>query len=197
MTRHLIAAVIASLVVLGAPVGAAWSRAIDGFGGLRFGDPAYAARWLDEADWDQPDSVGERIYHAQRPGEPTRLAGVRLYWPGLLYRFFEGRLYAVAAEFPADAQAYDRLLGYLRTRYGPPDTVQSWRDAPPDTYLYRHHLRAAGWFSDDRQRSVWLIGDDDRGSLTVIDNSLSDVRAAAIGRSLAPRTSADAVGVKD
>jgi hypothetical protein len=156
------------------------TRAISGFGGLQFLATWQSSERLLPAEWSPPDCHRERVFFASDAETRHSLGGVRLDWPGLLYRFFDDRLYAVEAEFSADNEAFSRLTTYLTERYGAPSLKRSWETAPPETYVYQAQLRSAGWYSDDGSRAIWLMSDAHRGSLTVIDNTNAQVRAKAI-----------------
>lgn len=162
-------------------------RWIEGFGGLRFDDTWQSAAGLVPAEWTDPDCVLERVFYAADPQRRHYLAGVELDWPGLVYRFFDDRLYAVEAEFATGDGAFARLEACLIARYGAPDLTQSWQDAPADTHVFQSRMRVAAWHSPDGNRSIWLVGDRSRGALAAIDNTDADQRAMAIGAQLAPR----------
>lgn len=156
---------------------------IDGFAGVQFGTTWRSVDGLAPAKWRDGSCVSLREFYLANPDPQHALAGVQLDWPGLQYRFSDDRLYAVATEFSNDQRSNERsfaaLKAYLSARYGQPDILQSWREAPPDTYIHKLRMHSAGWLSPDGSRSIWLISDDKRGSLTAVDSKLARAMAGA------------------
>jgi hypothetical protein len=159
---------------------------IDGFGGLAFGQAPQAVDWLLPAPWEHGACGRERVFYSAEEDRRYRLGGAGLVWPGLLYRFLDGRLYAVEADFPPGDGAFARLQTHLRARYGVPASRTSWEDAPADSFVYRQRLRALGWHDPQGGRSIWLMAHDGGGTLTVIDNGLAGPGMGSIDHKCAP-----------
>ena len=73
---------------------------IEGPDGLSFGQSPLAVEWLATADWMSSGCSRERRFYLADADRRSFLADVRLVWPGLVYRFFDDRLYAVEADYP-------------------------------------------------------------------------------------------------
>jgi hypothetical protein len=142
---------------------------ISGFGDMAFGDSWRGADGLLPAAWRSGEAAQERVFYAADPRQRHSLGGVRLDWPGLLYRFVDDRLYAVEAEFSGSEQAFAELRAYLSARHGTPSVAQDWHSAPEDTYVYRARLQSVAWYSGDARRAIWLMRDDNRGYLVALD----------------------------
>lgn len=162
---------------------AAWHTSpepIAGFGGLSFGAAPHAAGWLEATGTVDPACPCETVFRRDADHAWTYLGDARLADPGLRYRFFDDRLYAVEADIAADGRSFAALRRYLTERFGNPGVAETWQTAPRDTFVYRQRLATFGWFSADRKRSIWLSHSAAGGSLTVIDNSTAQARQVRI-----------------
>jgi hypothetical protein len=179
-------------------------EAIDDFDGLSFGQSAQSVDWLTPASWMGSGCSRETFYYASHPARRNRLADVQLVWPGLLYRFFDNRLYAIEADLPRGEDGFAKLQIYLTALFGRPSMSESWQGAPVDTFVYQYRLRSAGWYGPDGKRSIWLTSHDAGGTLILIDNSLIDLGGLEIDKvctaqevSLAASAVGSSAGVAD
>lgn len=154
---------------------------IGGFDGLAFGQAPEEVDWLTAANWMQPGCPAERLYYLADADRRNFLAGVRLVWPGLLYRFLDNRLYAIQAEFPPGGGAFKRLRAYLVAKYGTPSMSESWQAAPRDTFVYQHRLNTVGWYAANGTQSIWLTAHDGGGSVIMIDSAVPDWEGQQLG----------------
>ena len=174
MRNQIVASAVSllSLTVSTSTADKAGAEAKDGFGGIPFGKSAHNVDWLTPASWMNANSSNARVYYVVDSDRRNLLANVRLYWPGLLCHFANDRLYAVEAEFPANARAFEELRIYLTDRYGRPRTSSSWREAPRDTFVYNQRLQSLSWSSSGGRKSIWLIRHARGGSLAVVDTTV-------------------------
>lgn len=180
-------AIIWTSLSAGATVqGAPGVSQIEGPDGLSFGQSPLAVEWLATADWMPSGCSRERRLYLADADRRSFLADVRLVWPGLVYRFFDDRLYAVEADYPPGEDAFAKLAAYLTDRYGEPCMTESWQGAPKDAFVYQHRLRTLGWYGPDGHRSIWLTNHTEGGTLTMIDDSIADLGMQEIDSACSP-----------
>jgi hypothetical protein len=142
-----------------------------GLAGLALGQQSTAVDWLVPAARQHTGCATEQHYFAGDLRRRFKLVGVDIAWPGIVYKFHRDRLYAVEAPLPERDAAFDELLVALTRRYGSPDAHESWHGAPPDSFVYRHRQRLAGWYDRQHGQSVWLTGNDSGGTLIITRGS--------------------------
>jgi hypothetical protein len=157
------------------------STAFVEIGGMAIGASPHAAEWLMPSTQGRPACVRESHYQAKDADQGLSVAGVPLARPGLVYKFLDGRLYAVEGRLPAGGQAFSRLFNALTSAYGRPAVYENWAGSPTDSFSYQRRLRMAGWFDAEAQRSVWLTGHDDGGSLVLTRTAPASDLGSACG----------------
>jgi len=135
--------------------------------GIAIGERPDTAAWLTPSTPRQRACPGETHYQANDVNRRLSIAGVQLAWPGLVYKAYGGRLYAVEGVLPANSQAFPKLLDNLTRRFGQPDVFENWAGSPTDSFTFQQRLRVAGWFDRETRQSLWLAGHDEGGSFTL------------------------------